>query len=70
MSDQLQVQVDVLPPHSGVEGDVDVVERRARFRGVMGEDRRRKSLWSGWFSIDEQPIFLTWDAFEWGDPDA
>lgn len=62
------MQVDVLPAKCAVEGEV---ERRddglyARFRAIKlrrGVRKERRSEWSGWFPLQDEPIALRWETF-------
>lgn len=58
-----------LPPQSGVEAEGRIESGRngqIRFRAVRL--RRflppKRSEWSGWFDMDDCPIALSWDAFD------
>lgn len=61
--------VDVIPGKCGVEAQIaeDTVRFRAS-RPCGGWWRRKQtelSAWSGWFLLDDAPIALKWEVFEW-----
>jgi hypothetical protein len=64
------MRVDVLPPKSQIEAEVDAAGNRVRFVAVRNLDTEaQRSEPSGWFSLDRDdlPIHLTWAAFDWGE---
>lgn len=63
--------VDIIPGKSGLEAEIcgDQVRFRANRIRVGRLIHKAKivavSQWSGWFSLDDAPIALKWEAFEW-----
>ena len=53
-------KLDVLPPHCSLVAEAD--EGRVRFTATDADGRT--SAPSGWFDMDDAPIYLSWQAFE------
>jgi hypothetical protein len=61
--------LDHLPAYSSVECELE--PGHLRFRALSASapgEVERVSAWSGWFAVHDAPIRLSWDAFEWDEP--
>ena len=56
-------RLDVLPSHCSLVAEADGT--RVRFTATDAEGRT--SAPSGWFEMDDAPIYLSWSAFEFDD---